>query len=72
MQPQFSATLCEVKMMQLPNDPMILFSVINTHLRDSGQTLTEFCADRELDAETIKEKLKAVGFRYDEAQRRFR
>ncbi|MBQ8922196.1 MAG: DUF4250 domain-containing protein [Oscillospiraceae bacterium] len=58
--------------MQIPNDPFILFSYVNTQLRDSGMTLAEFCAEHELDADALTEKLAAAGFRYDEAQRRFR
>ncbi|HAG13462.1 MAG TPA: DUF4250 domain-containing protein [Ruminococcus sp.] len=58
--------------MTLPNDPFILFSYINTQLRDCGQSLTEFCKDHMLDAEAITEKLKKAGFRYDASQRRFR
>lgn len=58
--------------MTLPNDPFILFSYLNTQLRDKGITLTEFCAEHALDAETLRKKLEAAGFRYDEAQRRFR
>jgi len=58
--------------MQLPNDPFILFSYLNTQLRDSGKTLSEFCAEHELNENELTEKLKAAGFRYDEAQRRFR
>lgn len=58
--------------MKLPNDPFILFSWINTQLRDSGMTLAAFCAEHELDADALTEKLQSVGFRYDEAARCFR
>lgn len=58
--------------MQLPNDVFILFSYLNTQLRDTGMTLAEFCAENELDETALTEKLKAAGFRYDEFQRRFR
>ncbi|MBR6107666.1 MAG: DUF4250 domain-containing protein [Oscillospiraceae bacterium] len=58
--------------MQIPNDPFILFSYINTQLRDSGLTLEDFCAEHALDARTIIERLAKAGFRYDAAQRRFR
>ena len=56
----------------IPQDPMILLSYLNTQLRDTGDSLTEFCKARGLDAETVTEKLAAVGFRYDAAQNRFR
>lgn len=59
-------------MPQLPNDPFILFSYLNTQLRDTGMTLSEFCAEHECDARMILDKLAEAGFSYDEAQRRFR
>lgn len=58
--------------MNIPNDPFILFSYLNTQLRDSGKTLNDFCRENELDANVLTGKLEAAGFRYDEAQRRFR
>ena len=58
--------------MKLPNDVFILFSFLNTQLRDSGQTLAEFCKEHALDCAALTEKMNAAGFRYDEAQRRFR
>ena len=59
-------------MMQLPNDVFILFSFLNTQLRDTGLTLAEFCAEHQLDQSALTEKMQAAGFRYDETQRRFR
>lgn len=58
--------------MNLPNDPMILFSFINTRLRDSGETLAEFCQANGADMDALVEKLRAAGFTYDEEKRRFR
>lgn len=58
--------------MNIPNDPFILFSYLNTQLRDSGKTLTEFCKEHDLDNKKLTAKLEAAGFRYDETQRRFR
>lgn len=58
--------------MNLPNDPFILFSYVNTQLRDTGATLAEFCKEHALDEAALCEKLAAAGFRYDEAQNRFR
>ncbi len=58
--------------MNIPNDPMILLSWLNTQLRDTGDSLAEFCKSNALDAEAIAEKLAAVGFRYDPAQNRFK
>lgn len=58
--------------MQLPNDPFILFSYLNTQLRDTGLSLAEFCAEHGLDERAIIEKLAESGFSYDAEQRRFR
>ena len=58
--------------MNIPKDPFILFSYLNTQLRDSGLSLAQFCEEHALDADTLKAQLAAAGFRYDEAQNRFR
>ena len=39
--------------MQLPNDVFILFSFLNTQLRDTGMTLAEFCAEHQLDCRML-------------------
>ncbi len=58
--------------MALPKDPFILFSYVNTQLRDSGVTLSEFCAQQGIREDELKSQLAAAGFRYDEANKRFR
>ncbi len=58
--------------MNLPTDVYILFSFLNTQLRDTGMTLTEFCSEHELDSDALLDQMNAAGFHYDEAQRRFR
>lgn len=58
--------------MELPGDPYILFSYLNTELRDSGETFSEFCLENALDAREITQKLRAAGAFYDEAQNQFR
>ena len=55
----------------LPNDPMILFSYLNTRLRDEYDSLAALCDDLELDEDEIKAKLSAIGFSYDAERRRF-
>ena len=56
----------------LPKDPMTLLSVVNTKLRDEYASLEELCGDLELEQGELEEKLAALGYVYDEAQRRFR
>ena len=56
----------------LPNDPMILLSVVNTKLRDDYDSLDVLCEDLDEDREAIEKALAAAGFAYDEGQNRFR
>ena len=55
----------------LQNDPMILFSFLNTKLRDEYDSLEALCDDLALDEDALKEKLAAAGFSYDAARKRF-
>ncbi len=59
-------------MSQLPKDPVILLSYVNTQLRDFYPSLDEFCGAFRLEKETIEEELKAIGYVYDAAENRFR
>lgn len=56
----------------LPNDPIILLSVVNTKLRDCYSSLDDLCDDLGENREEIESKLKAVGFEYDEASNSFK
>lgn len=56
----------------LPNDPIILLSVVNTKLRDCYSSLDALCDDFGESREEIESKLKAVGFEYDEASNSFK
>ncbi|MGN0691397.1 MAG: DUF4250 domain-containing protein [Oscillospiraceae bacterium] len=58
--------------MSIPNDPVILFSYLNTQLRDKYPSLDSLCEDMELSKEEILQKLAAVGFKYDEENNRFK
>jgi hypothetical protein len=53
------------KMSQLPQDPMILLSYVNTQLRDHYASLEEFCASEGADCEEIVKKLRDVDYEYD-------
>lgn len=55
----------------LPQDPSILFSYINTKLRDEFSSLEALCDALEIDQETLKETLHEAGFDYDEVANRF-
>lgn len=55
----------------LPNDPMMLFSVVNTKLRDMYASLSALCDDLGVDEQTIIDKLAAIDYIYDEKLNRF-
>ena len=53
------------KMSQLPQDPMIHLSYVNTQLRDHYASLEELCASEGADREEIVKKLRDVDYEYD-------
>ena len=55
----------------LPRDPMILYSVLNTKLRDFYPSLDALCDDLDEDKQTLLDALAAVGFRYDPERNQF-
>lgn len=66
--------LAEVRsdFVNLPNDPFMLFSIINMKLRDENLTLNEFCEEYDVDKSSIVNALQDIGFTYDENLRRFK
>lgn len=58
--------------MNLPNDPIILLSFINTKLRDEYPTLEELCKGLCVSKEDIEEKLKSVGYIYSSETNSFK
>ena len=48
--------------MQLPNDPVMLMSVINLKLRDFYSNLDALCEDMNVDKGELSEKLSSSGF----------
>lgn len=57
--------------MELPKDPMMLFSFINMKLRDFYPSLDALCQGMQVSKEEIVNKLKAVGFEYNPEQNKF-
>ena len=57
--------------MELPKDPMMLFSVINMKLRDFYPSLDALCDDLHVDKNEIVNRLKEAGFEYNEQQSKF-
>lgn len=57
--------------MSLPSDPLMLFSFVNTKLRDEYSTLDLFCEDLDVSREEIERRLLEVGFEYNPQQNKF-
>ena len=58
-------------MQELPKDPMLLLSVVNTKLRDFYPSLDIFCEEQGVDKNMLIEKLRAIDFEYDGAGNQF-
>jgi len=59
-------------MYNIPDDPAILLSYINTQLRDNYKNLDDLCKSFDISESDIKVKLKSIGYEYDENLNRFR
>ena len=57
--------------MNLPNDPIMLMSYLNTQLRDNYPSLEELCKSMCLDEAEIMAKLETVGFVYQPERNQF-
>lgn len=57
--------------MNLPEDPMMLFSVVNMKLRDCYSSLDELCQDMDVDKAALIQKLRAAGFEYSPEHNKF-
>ena len=55
----------------LPKDPVMLLSVINTNLRDFYPDLDTLCQELQLDKETLIQTLEKIDYEYDAAQNQF-
>ena len=55
----------------LPKDPMILLSVINTKIRDQYHTLDNLCDDLQIDKLELIDILKGIDYEYDESRHQF-
>lgn len=57
--------------MELPQDPAILLSYINTKLRDVYPTLNALCDDLHIDKDKLTETMAKNGFEYSEENNKF-
>lgn len=57
--------------MNIPNDPLMLLSYVNTKLRDDYQNLDILCDDLNLEKEKLTDKLASIDYHYNEELNRF-
>ena len=57
--------------MNLPKDPMLLLSVVNTKLRDQYTSLDALCEAMQADREKMETKLQNIDYTYDENTNQF-
>ena len=57
--------------MQLPNDPFMLFSVVNMKLRDTYSSLDELCQNEDIERDELCRRLAEAGFEYSPEHRKF-
>ena len=57
--------------MNIPKDPIMLMSFLNTQLRDNYSSLTELSKAYGGDENEIKQKLSATGYNYNEETNQF-
>ncbi|MDO4930246.1 MAG: DUF4250 domain-containing protein [Bacteroidales bacterium] len=57
--------------MDLPKDPMMLFSVVNMKLRDEYPSLEALCQGMDVDRQKLESQLAAAGFEYSPQYNKF-
>ena len=57
--------------MNLPNNPFVLLSYINTKLRDNYSSLDDLVDDLDLNKDEIINALKSINYGYDESLNKF-
>lgn len=58
-------------MERMPNDPVMLLSLVNMRLRDRYATLQALCEDLGWEEGALREKLENISYRYSEVQNQF-
>lgn len=56
---------------QLPKDPMMLLSVVNTKLRDFYPSLDALCEDMSVDRAKLEANLQKIQYQYQPELNRF-
>lgn len=55
----------------LPKDPVMLLSFLNTRMRDEHINLTELCGQFGVNRDEIENRLKNIGYLYNEELNKF-
>ena len=55
----------------IPKDPVMLLSFMNLKLRDFYTSFEALCEDLDIDKTEIEEKLKSIGYVYDNQRNQF-
>ena len=58
--------------MNIPKDPYMLLSFINTKLRDDFDSLDNFCESYNVDKQEIQKKLNNIGYKYIPNENQFK
>lgn len=55
----------------LPKDPVMLLSYVNTELRDNFPDLQDFCLSNNVDINDLVGRLRSIDYVYDEITNQF-
>ena len=59
------------EMVNIPKDPVMLLSYINTQLRDNYPDMDELCGSLCLDRKDVDEKLASIDYEYDSEKNQY-
>lgn len=58
-------------MAEIPNDPVMMLSYLNTQLRDFYSDIHDLCKSLDLSEEEIVKRLKSIDYEYDASRNQF-
>ena len=58
--------------MYIPQDPEMLYSMINMKLRDSYDSFSSLCEDEDIDEQLVESTLNKAGYFYNKEINQFR
>ena len=59
------------EMTNIPKDPVMLLSYLNTQLRDFYPDMDELCRALDLDRKTVDEAMASIDYAYDSAKNQY-